>query len=145
MLGKLPYDCVNLISEFSGHSGGTEKSNVWKRRFTHDVLPKVDKGYKVVGVWLKNNEPEKCLNCYVYGDQSEIGLCANCEADDISQYDVMAFEEFYNRGYRSKMFPCAESLRRYMKLSNLRGYTWIHYQWSKELLTEVKRRGLSSE
>jgi hypothetical protein len=73
MFNKLNFDCLALIAEFAGTRDG------WKHRFSIDVLPCLEKGWKLVGSY--NNEP--CINCYWYEDDTydfyeTNGLCHNC-------------------------------------------------------------------
>lgn len=78
-------DNINsLIAEFAG-----TKEN-WKLRFTIDVLPCIEKGYKFVAIF----DGEPCLNCYAYSD----GINSFCYNDDIntSEYTLMSFDEYHS-------------------------------------------------
>lgn len=45
----------------------------WKLRFTKEVLPRIDKGYRIVGQFCLTHFSEDC-NCY----QESFVPCANC-------------------------------------------------------------------
>lgn len=49
-----------------------QEQSYWKNRFTQDVIPQLDKGYRLVQFELDiNDQPSPCPNCYHYG------LCDN--------------------------------------------------------------------
>jgi hypothetical protein len=55
----LPDDIINLIESF-------QKISYWKNRFTQDVLPQLNKGWRLVRVSTYNNN-KLCKNCYYEG------------------------------------------------------------------------------
>ena len=69
---NLPFDIKDIIYDFS------DNTQYWKTRFTNDVLPKIDQGYKLVGLLGKNTI---CTYCYVYADTGlkKKSLCMFCE------------------------------------------------------------------
>ena len=91
-LFDLTNDMMNIVFQFSGHN------ETWKTRFSNDVLPKIDAGHKIVGVWF--NEPTAiegtaCGNCYLYAN-TEAGngeFCMNCMGNAPGQYTTMSFAD----------------------------------------------------
>lgn len=66
----------------------------WKNRFTHDVLPLINKGYRLVCIINYNGKEIPCANCYHYG------ICADFAGDNddhwgnISSRRHVSYEEF---------------------------------------------------
>lgn len=81
----IPDHAMNLIYEFSG---------LWKTRFTNDVLPEINKGYRLVGLVCDAHRYNPlicdcdmqmmipCANCYSYG------ACSNH-----THYEMISFED----------------------------------------------------
>jgi hypothetical protein len=90
---NLPAEIADLIYDF----GGQKKA--WKMRFTNDVLTKIDKGHKIVGLWYNGDDDVEgmpCGNCYLYAG-TECGneeFCMNCIGNDAGKYTVMAFADY---------------------------------------------------
>ena len=65
----------------------------WKNRFTQDVIPLVNKGYRLVAYDHGELESFYCTNCYHHGDGWE---CSNCWNFDPTSEDMrhMSYEEF---------------------------------------------------
>ncbi len=87
MNSTLPQAITALIYEFSDAQG------YWKNRFSNDILPSINKGYHLVGMYCHEHEFEgscdceeqlPCANCYSYGDS----LCSHDRYDSIS-YDTI--------------------------------------------------------
>ncbi len=83
----LPSSLISLIYEFS------DQENQIKRRFTNDVLPCINKGWRVVGI----KDGRKCNNCYSYGSINGSGCGNDPEICDLSyggEFDIMSYEEY---------------------------------------------------
>lgn len=79
MFTQLNFDVMGLIAEFAG------TTQQWKMRFTEDVLPHIDRGWKTVGMYepFPGMERVPCANCYMYGIEvnGDMGVCLNCDED----------------------------------------------------------------
>lgn len=85
-----PTAITSLIYEFSG------VQQQWKTRFSNDVLPSINKGYRLVGMICSAHEYIEqhvecdcverypCANCYSYG----IKLCRHDRYDSISYEEI---------------------------------------------------------
>jgi hypothetical protein len=85
-----PVSIASLIYEFAG----TQQQ--WKTRFSNDVLPIINKGYRLVGMICYDHDYDQqhaecdctdrypCPNCYSYGT----GLCHHDCYDSISFDDI---------------------------------------------------------
>lgn len=62
-----PEDIVCVIETFTG-------PNYWKLHFSAKVLPRINKGWRLVGCFPSDFSP--CPNCYVYGNGIDEG-CNN--------------------------------------------------------------------
>lgn len=58
MLYNLPQELLNKVLQFAG------TDTYWKRRFTNDVLAKIDRGIVFVGVHFSRGLTEPCVDCY---------------------------------------------------------------------------------
>jgi hypothetical protein len=81
MYNILNNDIINLIKDYSGNN------KYWKNRFNVDVIPQLEKGFKMVALY--DNKP--CLNCYFYAD----GINSFCINDlDNDQYTIISYNEY---------------------------------------------------
>ena len=60
-------DIVCLIETFTG-------PNYWKLQFSATILPRINKGWRLVGIDPDDYTP--CRNCYFYGNGIDVG-CNN--------------------------------------------------------------------
>ena len=86
MFNKLSIDIISIVQDFAG------VNEYWVRRFSVDVLPLINKQYRVVSVENGNT----CANCYIVAiaENSLYGTCMHCFEGEIAEFDVMSFEEF---------------------------------------------------
>jgi hypothetical protein len=63
---------------------------MWKNKFTNEVVPKLDKGMKIVGYDNYGNPCEKCYTCSVFGGD---GSCITCYYSNRDGMD-MSFKEY---------------------------------------------------
>lgn len=86
----LSADIINLVQDFAGIN------EYWARRFSVDVLPLINKQYRVVCI----RDGEACAGCYKEAimNGSTFTKCEECEDVWIlqTQFDLMSFEEFAN-------------------------------------------------
>ncbi len=68
-LNSLPCELLAVIFEYS---------NVWRERFTRDVLPELNHGWRWIGV----ADAEYCTRCYYFGNAA----CGACEEVDLVSY-----------------------------------------------------------
>ena len=85
-ISKTNLDIYNIILDFAG------VCEYWKRRFTWDVLPKINKGYKLVSI----NNNKLCNSCYydAISKEKTYGNCEYCYRNNSRDWDIMSFEEF---------------------------------------------------
>jgi len=99
LLASLPFEFIlnHLVPELQqlvfGFLHPWEIVPHWRHRFTQDVLPGINKGFRLVSRITIDGIVHKCTNCYAYGNN---GLCLNCEndEDEFDDLDYMSFEEF---------------------------------------------------
>lgn len=90
-----------LIEEFTG-------PNFWRLHFSSKVLPRLNKGWKLVGRWapyMDYQGGDPCMNCYLYGSNFD-HLCyetSNC-VDTCMTWACK--EEFYCLDYWKWIFSC---------------------------------------
>ena len=79
-------DILNLIQDFAG------TTDMWKRRFSEDVLTLVNKHLKIVGV----SKGKICSNCYTIGSYYNTCYagCSICQLRNIQDFVFVSFEEF---------------------------------------------------
>ena len=81
-------DIVCLIESFTG-------PNCWKLEFSKNVLPRINKNWRLVGVNPTDNEP--CNNCYFYGNGIDEGcyndpsLCSFANPVWVKKEDIESF------------------------------------------------------
>ncbi len=86
-----PTAITSLIYEFSG------VQQQWKNRFSNDMLPSINKGYRLVGMICSVHETDQhritacdcverdpCANCYSYGTR----LCRHYCYDSVPYEDI---------------------------------------------------------
>ena len=80
-------DIINLIQDFAGIT------QYWKNRFTCDVLPGINKGYKLVAI----DRGIPCGWCYVVSmtEKKTFGYCDHCKITN-NQFISINFKEFSN-------------------------------------------------
>lgn len=80
------FDIINLIQDFAGIS------EMWKTRFSNDVVPKINQNIQTVG--LINGK--KCARCYTIKSfvRGSSGYCAFCEYGNVQKYVEITFDEF---------------------------------------------------
>lgn len=113
---------AELIYEFSG------QKEMWKTRFTNDVLAKIDGGHKIVGLWRNHGEEldgTPCGNCYIYADTAcgNGEFCMNCVGNDAGQYTIMSYADY--KSYRSSApimnaFETYEDFKRWRNAEKIR-------------------------
>ena len=96
MNSTLPQAITALIYEFSDAQG------YWKNRFSNDILPSINKGYHLVGMYCHEHEFEgscdceernPCSNCYTYG----VFLCNHDQYTSISYDDIKPYHDVFIR------------------------------------------------
>lgn len=112
---SLTKECIELIAEFVG------LDVEWKRRFSNDVLPKINKGWKEIGI-CRYNGP--CVNCYYYQDHpsqaSFDGLCESCYNDQLDGFAVeRVMMNFEDLKYACTLFRCLDTFEEYQRYSKL--------------------------
>lgn len=113
---SLPADILDTIYGFS---------DSWKTRFTNDVLPKINKGNKIVGLTETINGPGPCGNCYLYADTAcgNGTFCMNCERNPPGAYTTMDYAEYKaidGGTVEMRMFETYEDFCRWMNIEKLR-------------------------
>lgn len=97
---NLTEDIICLIEDFTG-------PNCWKIYFSSKVLPRLNKGWKLVGSTQTYDDylgGEPCANCYAYGNGYDIG-CQNHESIcDNNMTLWMSRDEFYYEDYWKSYF-----------------------------------------
>jgi len=83
MFFSLSYELIQLVESFN-------KYPYWKNRFSQDVVPCLNKGWRLATIYIHEGIAYKCANCYSYG---EGGTCLNCD-DDYNDLVYMSFEEY---------------------------------------------------
>ena len=82
-------DIVCMVEEFTG-------PNYWKCCFSNKVLPRLNKGWQLVGI---DNDGNQCKNCYGYGNGINIGCNNNPEICDSSLEVWMSKVEYADKSY----------------------------------------------
>jgi len=87
-------EVLTIIEDFA-----LDYNKYWKNRFTQDVLPLINKGYRLVVYNHDENETYYCTNCYAYGLD---GACSNCWYYSPRTEDMrhMSYEEFRQESCR---------------------------------------------
>ena len=110
MLAKLPNDLFKIIEALLPE---WKKMPYWKNRFTQDVIPNLNKGFRLVGFWqnhIQDGILNGCANCYHYGNGY---LCPDCEDDSNIVLGHMSYAEFQDACF-------APTLWKYEVFNNLR-------------------------
>ena len=87
------------------------KKNDWKQKFTNEVIPQINKGWKLVA----NDEYGPCINCYAYGNGSTIN-CNQSINRYIRNHDLtifMSFDEYKKLTPLNVYFNNASDYQRY--------------------------------
>lgn len=83
-MDSLPIELINHIYEFAGIK------NMWKSKFTNNVLPIIDKGVKIVGYDNYGNPCHECYKCSILGGD---GSCYSCYYNGRDGMD-MTFKDY---------------------------------------------------
>ena len=95
-------EIVCLIEEFTGPS-------YWKHHFSSKVLPRLNKGWKLVGStqpYMEYQGGEPCSNCYVWGNGRDVG-CGNHESICDNSLMIWTYkEQIFDEQYWHDLFSC---------------------------------------
>lgn len=116
MFDYLNSDVVNLIMDF------TDYTNFWKRRFTFDVLPYIDKGYRMVYF----NDLGVCWNCYHY----TCPCSNNCNQYNNNNCKIIDYNEYKQ--------DCKVKYEYYLEYKNKDNYFSERDSIHEELLKKIK-------
>ena len=117
----LPADIKNLIHDFAGIR------EMWKTRFTNDVLPLIDQGHLIVGTFTLLEKEYPCKLCYMYGHNNNYKFCINCTNfdDELNvPYTTMPFSEFILEDRW-----CAHYMENYADYKRFKSVRDSNYMW----------------
>ncbi len=87
------------------------KKKDWKQKFTNEVIPQINKGWKLVA----NDGYGPCLNCYAYGNGSTIN-CNQSMNRYITNHELttfMSYAEYKKLAQLNVYFDNASDYQRY--------------------------------
>jgi len=99
---NIPKEILGYIDDFAN------TQEYWKRRFTNDILPEIDYGFKLVGFICVNHGTNEC-ECddsqFIWCQDCYCGGYVNCLECDKSQMDSISYYDFISLMEPYKEYP----------------------------------------
>jgi hypothetical protein len=111
MYNILDFHLIQIIESYS--------SNIpyWKNRFTQDVLPLLDQGYRLIG--------HECENCYIFGEND----CYDHDNNIDLSLNFVSFNEFKQNTNSSIKFWSFEHFNTIFGLGEYEEWHLIKQEW----------------